>query len=186
MPGSPHLLWSLARLTPPSPGPTTHFFYVPALLLYTRYFTRFLDNLTGIMELPTNLLRVGLALLTIFTTALLSRILYMQKLHPLSKFPGPWYATSFSIVGAIISLKQKEPEFYMYLVRKYGSKCFGRALCMVLTLMQTGDRPIRVSPTLLLFPRPSALRDIYWDPRCNQKSTLYGTGAYVFISPQHS
>jgi hypothetical protein len=74
------------------------------------------------MELSFSLIRVGIALLTVVVTALLSRIFYMQKLHPLSKFPGPWYATSFSIVGAIISIMQKEPEFFMYLVKKYGSK----------------------------------------------------------------
>lgn len=44
------------------------------------------------------------------------------------------------------------------------------------------DRPIRISPTMLLFPRPSALKDIYWDPKCNQKSGLYGTGA---LGPPH-
>lgn len=39
------------------------------------------------------------------------------------------------------------------------------------------DRPIRIAPTLLLFPRPSALKDIYWDSAMNHKSELYGTGA---------
>lgn len=33
-----------------------------------------------------------------------------------------------------------------------------------------------------MFPRPSALKDIYWDPKCNQKSGLYGTGA---LGPPH-
>jgi hypothetical protein len=74
------------------------------------------------MELQTDLVRMSVGLLTIIAVSLLSRILYMQWLHPLSRFPGPWYATSFSIVGAIISAKQKEPEFFAYLVRKYGSK----------------------------------------------------------------
>lgn len=67
---------------------------------------------------------VGIALIASIFAAILSRIVYMQCLHPLSKFPGPWYATSFSIVGAIISIKKKEPEFFMHLVRKYGSKSF--------------------------------------------------------------
>jgi hypothetical protein len=80
------------------------------------------------MEILSSLLRVSIALLTVVITAILSRIFYMQKLHPLSKFPGPWYATSFSIVGAIISIMQKEPEFFMYLVKKYGSKYPMRAL----------------------------------------------------------
>lgn len=35
---------------------------------------------------------------------------------------------------------------------------------------------------MLLFPRPSALRDIYRDPECNTKSGLYGTGA---LGPPH-
>ncbi|KAI8943869.1 hypothetical protein NX059_001840 [Plenodomus lindquistii] len=35
---------------------------------------------------------------------------------------------------------------------------------------------------MLLFPRPSALKDIYWDARCNTKSGLYGTGA---LGPPH-
>lgn len=40
----------------------------------------------------------------------------------------------------------------------------------------TGGKPIRISPTLLLFPQPSALKDIYCDPKHNTKSGLYGTG----------
>ncbi|KAF2475031.1 cytochrome P450 [Lindgomyces ingoldianus] len=119
-----------------------------------------------------NTFNIEVTLLNIATTfcgaifaALFSRIFYNLYLHPLSRFPGPWYATSFSIVGAIISVKKKEPEFFMYLVKKYGS-----------------DGPIRISPTMLLFPRPSALKDIYWDPKCNMKSGLYGTGA---LGPPH-
>lgn len=35
---------------------------------------------------------------------------------------------------------------------------------------------------MLLFPRPSALKDIYWDPKCNLKAGFYGTGA---LGPPH-
>lgn len=35
---------------------------------------------------------------------------------------------------------------------------------------------------MLLFPKPSALKEIYWDPACNQKSGLYGTG---ILGPPH-
>ena len=69
---------------------------------------------------PTNL---GFAALAAIIVVLSSRIFYLQCLHPLAKFPGPWYATSFSVVGAIISVKKKEPEFFMYLVKKYGGMC---------------------------------------------------------------
>jgi hypothetical protein len=64
----------------------------------------------------------AIAIATTAIAALLSRIIYLQFFHPLSKFPGPWYATSFSVVGALISIKQKEPEFIMHLVKKYGSE----------------------------------------------------------------
>lgn len=31
---------------------------------------------------------------------------------------------------------------------------------------------------MLLFPRPSALKEIYWDRNLNEKSTFYGTGLF--------
>ncbi|KAF1996048.1 cytochrome P450 [Amniculicola lignicola CBS 123094] len=111
---------------------------------------------------PTN---AGVLVLGAVVVSLVTRIIYMQCFHPLSKFPGPWYATSFSVVGAWISIKKKEPEFFLYLVKKYGT-----------------EQPIRISPTMLMFPRPSALKDIYWDPKCNQKAPFYGTGA---LGPPH-
>ncbi|KAF2822598.1 cytochrome P450 [Ophiobolus disseminans] len=117
------------------------------------------------MELTAQLLELSATILLVIVAAILSRVLYMHKFHCLSSFPGPWYATSFSIVSAIISIKEKEPEWLLYLVRMYGS-----------------DRPIRISPNLLLFPRPSALRDIYWDPKCNVKGGLYATRA---LGPPH-
>jgi hypothetical protein len=74
------------------------------------------------MEAPFSFLSVSASVLAIVVTALLSRILYMQKFHPLSKFPGPWYASSFSLFGALVSVVRREPEFLMYLVKKYGSR----------------------------------------------------------------
>jgi hypothetical protein len=51
-----------------------------------------------------------------------------------------------------------------------------------LIYIRTADTPIRISPTMLLFPKPSALKEIYWDPKCNQKSGLYGSGV---LGPPH-
>jgi hypothetical protein len=48
--------------------------------------------------------------------------------------------------------------------------------------LRVADRPIRISPSLLLFPKPSSLKEIYRDPKCNQKSGLYGTGV---LGPPH-
>lgn len=116
-----------------------------------------LFSISSVEMTPTN---VGVAVAAVLLTALVTPIIYNVYLHPLSRFPGPWYATSFSVVGAVISIKKLEPRFLTYLVKKYGT-----------------DRPIRISSNMLLFPKPSAIKDIYWDPKCNNKSGLYGTGA---------
>jgi cytochrome P450 len=88
------------------------------------------------------------------------RALYNLYLHPLAKFPGPWYAASFSLSGALASWFKFEHQWLQSLVKTYGT-----------------DSPIRISPSLLLFPTPSALKLIYWDPVLNEKSGLYRSGA---------
>lgn len=75
--------------------------------------------LSWMMAEPLNLVYIPLAALF---AALLGRIIYMQVFHPLSSFHGPWYATSFSIVGAIISVQKREHLWYMHLVKKYGGR----------------------------------------------------------------
>ncbi|EEH18607.2 hypothetical protein PABG_07667 [Paracoccidioides brasiliensis Pb03] len=104
---------------------------------------------------------IGLGLLSV----IISRCFYRLYWHPLAKYPGPYYAACFSLSAAIISVLRKEPQWIQSLVKKYGN-----------------DTPIRIQPNLLLFPQPSALKEIYWDPKCNLKSGLYGTGA---LGPPH-
>lgn len=99
------------------------------------------------------------------TSAVFLRILYNLYLHPLAKFHGPWYAASFSLIPAIISVLRIEPQWLLSLTKRYGT-----------------DKPIRIAPSLLLFPQPAAIKDIYWDPKCNTKAPLYGTGA---LGPPH-
>lgn len=84
----------------------------------------------------------------------------MQKLHPLAKFHGPWYATSFSFVGAMISIFRKEPEWIAHLEKVYGT-----------------EHPIRISPYVLLFCRTSSMKDIYRDNQMNVKGGVYQSGA---------
>lgn len=105
--------------------------------------------------LPEALVAIALAALS----ALLFRFVANVYWHPLSRFPGPWYAAATSLTSALVSYRRRESEWVLGLVRKYGTA-----------------RPIRIAPEMLLFPRPSALRDIYWDSTCNFKSELYGTG----------
>lgn len=78
-------------------------------------------------NLAAKAVNLGLISLAVSFIAILWRIFYMQKLHPLSKFPGPWYASSFSIVSAIVSVLRKEPQWLMYLEKKYGSKSSPKA-----------------------------------------------------------
>ncbi|KAL3428258.1 cytochrome P450 monooxygenase [Phlyctema vagabunda] len=99
------------------------------------------------------------------TSALCSRIFYNLYLSPLSIYPGPWYAASTSLAGAVVSLLKIEPRWLQGLAKKYGT-----------------DTPIRISPTMLLFPKPASLKDIYRDPKCNTKSGFYGSGV---LGPPH-
>ncbi|KAH6612491.1 cytochrome P450 monooxygenase-like protein [Boeremia exigua] len=109
--------------------------------------------------------QVGLVVPALVLAALIYRIVYTQFFHPLSAFPGPWYASSFSVTLSLISLTKREPEYLMYLISKYGY-----------------DKPIRISPTMLFFPKASALKDIYRSPSCNRKTNLYGSGV---LGPPH-
>src|SRR3978361_386828 len=79
-----------------------------------------LEKATALEATPTS---IAIAILTLIFAGLLSRIVYNLRLHPLSGFPGPWYAASFSLVGAVISVQKKEPQWLLSLVRKYGSEC---------------------------------------------------------------
>lgn len=69
------------------------------------------------VDAKSAMLLVGVAV----ASALFARAFYNLYLHPLSKFPGPWYAASFSLSGAIISVLQIEPQWLQGLVKKYGS-----------------------------------------------------------------
>lgn len=78
-----------------------------------------LYDLTGLEATSTS---IGIVVLTLVFASLLARIVQNLWFHPLSGFPGPWYAASFSFVGAVISVQKKEPQWLMPLVRKYGGE----------------------------------------------------------------
>lgn len=59
-----------------------------------------------------------LSIATISTLVL--RIFYNLYLHPLSKYHGPWYAASFSLCSAVISVVGLEPHWMLYLAKQYG------------------------------------------------------------------
>jgi hypothetical protein len=60
--------------------------------------------------------------------------------------------------------------------------CAGLLAQMLIVSPLLANTPIRVAPSLLLFPKPSSLKDIYWNPKLNNKSGLYGTG---ILGPPH-
>jgi len=49
-------------------------------------------------------------------------LFYNLYLHPLAKYPGPWYAASTSLTLALVSLWKIEPQWLQGLVKTYGSK----------------------------------------------------------------
>lgn len=55
-------------------------------------------------------------------SALLLRVIYNLYFHPLSRFQGPWYAASFSISHAVVSVLKKEPQWMLSLAKHYGSE----------------------------------------------------------------
>ncbi|KAF6809395.1 cytochrome P450 monooxygenase [Colletotrichum musicola] len=97
---------------------------------------------------------LGLLVAAAVFSALLLRIIYNLYIHPLRRFHGPWYAASFSVVHAIISVFKREPQWMQSLVKYYGN-----------------DKPIRVAPNVLLSPQPEALKDIFCNPKCDTKTT---------------
>ena len=67
-------------------------------------------------------ININYLVLTTLLVIFVCRILYVQFLHPLSGFNGPWYASSSSLFIAMLSVLNREPEWLMYIVRKYGGK----------------------------------------------------------------
>ncbi len=77
-------------------------------------------SLTGLWTSwsPSTLL-VGIGLLALVFFGLVA--FYNLYLHPLAKYPGPWYAASTSLTLAVISWRKHEPYWLQGVVRKYGS-----------------------------------------------------------------
>ncbi|KAJ9252835.1 hypothetical protein DTO207G8_4621 [Paecilomyces variotii] len=92
------------------------------------------------------------------------RIFYNLYWHPAAKFPGPWYCALSSLPLSIISVLRIEPQWLLSLAKKYHSQ------------------PIRIAPSMLFFPKSSALKSIYCESELNQKMSLYGTG---ILGPPH-
>lgn len=96
-----------------------------------------------------------LTLLVVF--AVIRRVVYCLFFHPLRGFPGPWYTACTSLPLGIAGLSQSEPAWLCGLVEKYGKD----------------GTPVRVAPDMLLFYKGSQLREIYGDPACNTKGSIY-------------
>jgi hypothetical protein len=76
---------------------------------------------------PSDLSVAALYVPVVVLSAISLRLFYCVFLHPLAKFPGPWYAVSSSLPLAIISVLKIEPQWLQGLVRKYGSESYSRS-----------------------------------------------------------
>ncbi|KAI0471644.1 cytochrome P450 [Xylariaceae sp. FL0804] len=108
----------------------------------------------------SSLATVSGALFVVIVSLVLKRVINNLYFHPLAGFPGPWYAASTSLTLAVVSYWRVEVQWLMSLTEKYGT-----------------ERPIRISPTMLLFPKAEHMKKIYWEPSLNTKAQLYGSGA---------
>ncbi|PQE23646.1 cytochrome p450 17a1 protein [Rutstroemia sp. NJR-2017a BVV2] len=97
-------------------------------------------------------------------TAVCYTVFYRLYLHPLAKFPGPWYSRVSSIPLALLSIE----------VRIFNPFLFG----VHIKLIFAGESAIRIKPDTIFLPKPSALREIYWDPKCNEKAGMYSHGGF--------
>lgn len=125
------------------------------------YFNNTLDHNLRSISFTMAFLKLGdlafspkllLFLPAVILAGLLARIVYNLYFHPLAKYHGPWYARSFSLFDALISVRKVENHWLMDLTRKYGT-----------------DEPIRIAPNMLLFPKPSSLKGNH-DVRLGQRS----------------
>jgi cytochrome P450 len=98
-----------------------------------------------------------LALITYVILQFLHQIIYYRYFHPLSKFPGPFWASVTRLWIAYHNLKGDEYQVVYELHKKYGPV-------------------IRVTPTLLLFSDATKIPEIYF--RQSHKSLFYITGSF--------
>lgn len=89
--------------------------------------------LSHIAELPPSTL-AAFPVIAVFV-ALVLRVFYNLYLHPLAKYHGPWYAASFSLCSALISILRVEPQWMYYLTKRYGSESLPLVPCYPLTGM---------------------------------------------------
>ncbi|KAI5201748.1 hypothetical protein AUEXF2481DRAFT_694334 [Aureobasidium subglaciale EXF-2481] len=98
-----------------------------------------------------------LAILGYVVTRVIYQIVYYRWFHPLSKFPGPFWASVTRLWIAYHNLKEDEPMVAFELHKKYGPV-------------------IRITPTLLLVSDATKLPEIY--NRQANKSKHYITGSF--------
>ena len=103
---------------------------------------------------------VSVCLLLFLSVCVLYQIIYYRFFHPLSKFPGPFWASVTRLWGAYHSIAADEVAVYRDLSAKYGTV-------------------VRVSPSLLLVNDPARLSEIYH--RQANKSRHYITGSFGLV-----
>lgn len=73
-------------------------------------------------DAATSAVNMSFMVFAALLAAAVTRVVYLLFFHPLSGFNGEWYAAISSLPMGLISLSRREPDYLMYLIRKYGGE----------------------------------------------------------------
>ena len=121
---------------------------------------------------------VILAFVAYLISCALYQIVHYRFFHPLSKFPGPFWASVTRLWIAYHNIKEDEPYVEHELHKKYGmrlSVAFNAHWRMLICGVTVGPI-IRITPTLLLVSSAPALPTIYH--RQADKTKHYISGSF--------
>ncbi|OQV11270.1 hypothetical protein CLAIMM_15131 [Cladophialophora immunda] len=113
------------------------------------------DNVKSCMQSTRS---VGMALLVLAFVGLMATFVYRLYLHPLARYPGPWYMKVSPLYDFYIGVRERRHLHFQSLHEKYGPV-------------------VRYSPNSLAFNEPQAFRDIYGFKRNFRKADATTVGA---------
>ncbi|CAG8971984.1 hypothetical protein HYALB_00003322, partial [Hymenoscyphus albidus] len=125
-------------------------------------------------------------LLVLIASALFVRVFYNLYLHPLSKFHGPWYAATTSLVCAFISVAKREDEWLQSLVRKYGSNFIVPLSKLYDTLDGAEHKEMRKTLSGAKVPWAIGLLKKEWESKIDSHIELFASKMQELVTTQET